>query len=174
MGNCKDLVDWNSIIKQIEIQEGKCACKYLPVSDVAELKQMQKNLGNYPESSIEWINYYPGKEFDQSVADAFGNFVGHPRMIKSWISRVNPGKTAPWHWDWDAEAEQYCKLGNPVRFTAMISEPAPGQVFIVEDHALYNEKQGDVHKWPDFKAYHGGANCGLVPKYNFNYLAFDK
>jgi hypothetical protein len=56
VGNCKDLIDWNSIIKQIEIQEGKCACKYLPVSDVAELKQMQKNLGNYPESSIEWIN----------------------------------------------------------------------------------------------------------------------
>jgi hypothetical protein len=54
----------------------------------------------------------------------------------------------------------------------MINEPAPGHVFIVGDEALYNEKQGDVHKWPDFRSYHGGTNCGLVPKFNFNYLAY--
>ena len=99
-------------------------------------------------------------------------FVGAPRMIKSWISKIYPGKTAPWHWDWDVDWKKYTEQGNPVRFTAMINEPAPGHVFIVGDEALYNEKQGDVHKWPDFKSYHGGTNCGLVPKFNFNYLAY--
>ena len=79
---------------------------------------------------------------------------------------------APWHWDWDVDWKKYTEQGNPVRFTAMINEPAPGHVFIVGDEALYNEKQGDVHKWPDFRSYHGGTNCGLVPKFNFNYLAY--
>ena len=108
------------------------------------------------------------------VAEKFGEFVGAPRMIKSWISKIYPGKTAPWHWDWDVDWKEYEKKGNPVRFTAMINEPAPGHVFIVGDKALYNEKQGDVHKWPDFKSYHGGTNCGLVPKFNFNYLAYSE
>ena len=117
-------------------------------------------------------NYYPGKEFSMEIAEKFGEFVGAPRMIKSWISKIYPGKTAPWHWDWDVDWKKYTEQGNPVRFTAMINEPAPGHVFIVGDEALYNQKQGDVHKWPDFKSYHGGTNCGLVPKFNFNYLAY--
>ena len=92
---------------------------------------------------IEWINYYPGKE-SMEVAEKFGEFVGAPRMIKSWISKIYPGKTAPWHWDWDVDWKKYTEQGNPVRFTAMINELPPGHVFIVGDEALYNEKQGDV------------------------------
>ena len=174
VGNCNSILNWNEIINEVKDQEGKCACKYLPVSEVPELKEINDALGEYCQPSIEWINYYPGKEFSMEVAEKFGEFVGAPRMIKSWISKIYPGKTAPWHWDWDVDWKEYEKKGNPVRFTAMINEPAPGHVFIVGDEALYNQKQGDVHKWPDFKSYHGGTNCGLVPKFNFNYLAYSE
>src|SRR6056300_101930 len=175
VGNCNDILDWNAIIKEVQDQEGKLACKYLPVKDVPELKEIDdalSTIGSYNRESIEWINYYPGKEFSMDVAKKFGEFVGAPRMIKCWISKIYPGKTAPWHWDWDVDWKKNVAQGTPIRFTAMINPPAPGQVFIVNDTALYNEKQGDVHKWPDFKSYHAGTNCGLEPKFNFNYLAY--
>ena len=106
VGNCNDIIDWNTIIKDVQDQEGKCACKYLPVKDVPELKEIDdalSTIGSYNRESIEWINYYPGKEFSMEIAEKFGEFVGAPRMIKSWISKIYPGKTAPWHWDWDVD-----------------------------------------------------------------------
>ena len=123
VGNCNDILDWNTIIKEVQDQEGKLACKYLPVKDVPELKEIDdalSTIGSYNRESIEWINYYPGNEFSMEVAEKFGEFVGAPRMIKSWISKIYPGKTAPWHWDWDVDWKKYTEQGNPVRFTAMI------------------------------------------------------
>jgi hypothetical protein len=172
VGNSMHVIDWDSVIKEVQDQEGKCACKYLPVKEVPELKEIDDALGNYCRESIEWINYYPDKEFSMDIAHKFGNFVKAPRMIKCWISKVLPGKTAPWHWDWDVDWKKYIENGQPIRFTAMINPPTVGHVFIVGDQALYNEKQGDVHKWSDFRSYHAGTNCGLVPKFNFNYLAY--
>ena len=59
---------------------------------------------NIAQSFIEWINYYPGKEFSMEIAEKFGEFVCSSRMIKSWISKIYPGKTQKsWHWDWDVD-----------------------------------------------------------------------
>ena len=75
VGNCNDIIDWNTIIKDVQDQEGKCACKYLPVKDVPELKEIDdalSTIGSYNRESIEWINYYPGKEFSMEIAEKFG------------------------------------------------------------------------------------------------------
>jgi hypothetical protein len=171
LGNTENIIDWDKIINDIKDQPGRKVDLinwnnplFLKIKDLF-------SSGNYNMSSAEWINYYPGKDFSESVNAVFGNFVKHPNVIRSWISRINPGKTAPWHWDVDDNEEQYLQQGKLVRFTCKIGIHDPGHITVIGDHVLYNNRSGDVFQWPEHRAWHGSANAGLVPKYQFNYLA---
>jgi hypothetical protein len=134
-----------------------------------------KNLiseSNYCQHSIEWINYYPSVHFSEEVNHIFGNFVRKENCVRSWISRIDPGKTAPWHWDIDDDEEQYLKKGKLVRFICKIGDSDPGHITVVGNNILHNNMSGDVYQWPDHRTWHGSANAGLIPKYQFNYLAY--
>jgi hypothetical protein len=171
LGNTENIIDWDKIINDIKDQPGRKVDLinwnnplFLKIKDLF-------SSSNYNMSSAEWINYYPGKDFPESVNTIFGNFVKHPNVIRSWISRINPGKTAPWHWDVDDNEEQYLQQRKLVRFTCKIGTHDPGHITVIGDHVLYNNRSGDVFQWPEHRTWHGSANAGLVPKYQFNYLA---
>lgn len=170
VGNCS-MIDWESILETIKDKPGIDSHRYLPkVPEVDEMKQMLKD---YLPASIEWLNYYPETDFDLDVVKKFGEFVGYKNCVKCWISKINPGKTAPWHWDYDTDLEQYKKKGNLIRFSTKVSKAEFGQVSIVGNTYWYNQNPGDTIRWKSFDNYHAGTNCGLTPKYQFNYLAVE-
>ena len=122
-------------------------------------------------SAAEWINYYPGKDFDQSIVDEFAKIVGLT-TLRAWISKVRPGKFVPYHWDVDENEEEYLKLGTIRRFTCFMVESVPGQVIMIESEYLYNKPAGTIYEWPDYKAWHASINGSLVPKYLFHFLGY--
>jgi|TARA_B100000586_G_C20102995_1_gene425848 hypothetical protein len=164
------LIDWNPVLEEIKDNPGLNAPFRLPL-DQPEVKEMLDDLKDYPPESIEWFNYYPGVDFNVRVVKEFSDLV-NKECVRAWISKINPGKTAPWHWDYDANEQEYLKKGELVRYHASISKPFPGHVFIVGDQCFYNEPQGTIHEWDDYRSYHAGANCGVGPKFLFNFLGY--
>lgn len=161
-----DIVDWNNVIKQLG--EGYNSPANLP--DVEEILELKNKLAEskYNPNSIEWLNYYPGKDFDASIETQFGEFV-NCIPVRSWISCVRPGKTAPWHWDWhkdDTDLPEFLVR----RFSCSISPFHPGQAFIIKDTVLYNEPIGSVYEWDLYTDYHAGINASMKPKYQYNFL----
>jgi hypothetical protein len=53
---------------------------------------------NYHFDGVGWDNYYKGDFIDTSFIDTFSKIVGCVERFCS-ISLVNPGMSAPWHWD---------------------------------------------------------------------------
>lgn len=171
-GNTGDSIDWSKIISDIQDKEGCILPKLIwPNPHFEEMKKLYID-SNYILASAEWINYYPNQDYDSSLNDIFGKIVGYPRYARAWISRINPGKTAPWHWDLDDEEEKYLQGGELVRFMCKMNSDGVAQVTIVGNQAISNAKVGDIYRWNDHRAWHGSVNAGLTPKYQFNYLAY--
>jgi hypothetical protein len=172
VGNTKDLIDWNMLIESVKDKEGCILPKLIwPNPHFDEMKKLYLD-SNYILESAEWINYYPGIDYDEKINDLFGSFVGCQKCARAWISRINPGKTAPWHWDLDDEESKYLKEGKLLRFVCKMNKDNIGQVTIIGNQVLYNVFPGDVYRWPDHRMWHGSVNCGLTPKYQFNYLGY--
>ena len=172
VGNTGDIINWAQVITNVENLEGTVLPKLIwPNPHFAKMRDPYEN-SNYIMDSAEWINYYPGEHYDEILNKAFGKAVGKPRYARAWISRINPGKTAPWHWDLDDGEEAYLKEGKLVRYSCKMSEGV-AQVAIIGNTALHGGAVGDIHQWPDHRMWHGSVNAGLTPKYQFNYLAYD-
>lgn len=161
-----DTIDWKAVIENLG--EGYNSPANLP--DVEEIQDLKNKLieSKYNTNSIEWLNYYPGKDFDANIEKQFGEFVDCV-PVRSWISCVRPGKTAPWHWDWhkdDADLPQFLIQ----RFTCSISPSYPGQAFIVNNSVINNETVGTVYKWNHYTDYHCGVNASMYSKYQYNFV----
>lgn len=173
LGNTEDLIDWDVVISKLENKPGVRLPRWdWNHPEFLKIKELYET-SNYLPDSAEWINYYPEVDYDINVNKLFGEFVGKPQYARAWISRINPGKTAPWHWDIDDFSEQYESAGKLIRYTARINKDGTGQVALVNDYAIVGGKQGDVYQWPDIRAWHGSANVGYTIKYQFNYLAYN-
>jgi hypothetical protein len=173
VGNTGTIINWDKIIETVQNNNGIVLPNLIWSNPhFKEMKKLYVN-SNYIMSSAEWINYYPGVDYDKLVDEEFGKFIGKPKYARAWISRINPGKTAPWHWDLDDQEEEFLKNGNLIRYTSRINPPGVGQVTIIGNNALYNGPAGDVYKWPDHRIWHGSVNAGLTPKYQYNYLAYE-
>jgi len=123
---------------------------------------------NHEGGNMRWDMLMPGQQFDESIAEKFCEFVGMDSYINCWISRVNPGDVAPWHWD-VTDDEKTLEAGKPLqRFHCHVSGPIDGHTLIVGNTCLYKQPQGAVWQWPDRKSWHAGSNAGLEPKYIFN------
>jgi hypothetical protein len=176
IGNCSGEIDWNQVISDLATQEpsyiGPRHDVGQPVPGVDEVAGPLRTAGykmKHEGGNMSWGMYFPDTNFDKSVVDKFMKFVGIDGYTNCWISRVNPGDMAPWHWDITDDEATLDKEGKGVeRYHCHVSPPTNGHVFIVEDQCLYNRQQGDVFKWPDRKSWHAGLNGGLVPKYTFN------
>lgn len=174
IGNCQGLIDWNEVICSLENQQPAYVGPRHDVGDnvvgVNEVAIPLREAGykTIPEGgNLGWDMFLPDKNFDRQIIQTFIDWVGLDGYTNAWISRVNPGNMAAWHWDvTDDEATLTDKEWS--RYHVHMTAPQHGHVFILEDQCLYGRAQGDTFKWPDRKSWHAGANCGLVPKYQFN------
>lgn len=169
------LIDWQTILKDIEDQSGEVRTIGVDFykNQNGEFNEIINlwNKAGYTSEKVEWINYYPGQHFDKIIEEQFAKEV-NSTPIRSWISCVRPGKSAPWHKDVDDSMESYKQLGTLERFTCHINKPVHGQVLLVEKDSFYMEPVGKIFKWPDYMSWHGAANCGFTNHYLYHFLGY--
>jgi hypothetical protein len=173
IGNCLT-INWQQLVDSIATQEGEArtyGVDFYQNTDgrFDEVIKLWNQAGYDKSGTVEWINYYPGKHFDELYVKQFEEYVG-VKCIRAWMSKIRPGRYAPYHTDIDDHEEEYLKQGELVRFTAHPCLPTPGQVLIVDNHVFHNEIQGNIYQWPNHLAWHAGGNCSFKPKYLFNFL----
>lgn len=127
---------------------------------------------NFNPASIKWTNYYPGINYTQDLVDDVANYLRLKGVHRSWISRIDPGYYAPWHWDVDDNETEYLSKGHIKRYSIMLGKPTIGHVFILGDDHLYNAPEGSIFKWNDYKSWHAGINAGMKPKFMFHIIGY--
>lgn len=174
IGNCSHIINWQEVVENLADQSpayvGPRHRKDDPVQGISDIAELWDKAGyKLTENSgtAGWDMFFPKINFSESIVDKFSDFVGID-TVNAWISRVNPGMVSPWHWDANDNEEKYKLMPDMLRFSCHISRPSPGHIFIIEDQCFYNQEQGNIYQWPSRKSWHGGANCGLTPKYLFN------
>jgi hypothetical protein len=173
-GNCSDIIDWSSIVESLKTQTpayiGPRHKKGDAIKGIDVISD-QWNRAGYQlikdGGSAGWDMFFPEQHFDKSVVELFSKFAKID-PVNAWISRVNPGCFAPWHWDANDNEEYYSTIPDMLRFTCHIGEHKPGHVFVVDSSCVYNYHQGDTFVWDSRKSWHAGANFGYEPKYVFN------
>ncbi len=168
-------MNYNELIEHVSKQEGVSITTdpsrwNLNTHGYSEIYQLWQK-ANFNPNSIKWINYYPEIHYDKSIETELCNSLGIVAH-RSWISRIDPGYYAPWHWDVDDNEQLYLSKGQIVRYSCFIEEPSMGHVFILGDKYLYNIPQGTIVKWDNYKEWHCGMNGGLVPKYMLHILGY--
>jgi hypothetical protein len=178
LGNIQHIFDCDLLIEQIKDRQGEIHRSNidLPPDNLnyekhLELKNLATAAGYDNNGAMEFHHYKPGVDFDDAFVDIFSNFV-QAKPLVTFVSRINPGKCVPWHWDIDQFEEENTKKGELVRCHLHLSKPYPGHVFLLEDHAFYNVDQGSVYQWHNGKSWHAGMNCGFVPKYLFSFRGY--
>jgi hypothetical protein len=165
--------DCTAILDQIKVVPGDVRSAAKPYSDSVNLSSYFQNEANQMLSSwlnagygdsVEWINFYPVKHFEESLLSGiYTQLKVNPKRV--WISSINPGKCVPWHWDIETSEHEWSKEGKLVRYTVYMDEPKIGHVFVVGDQCMYNVPAGSIYKWNNWKEYHLGFNCGFEKKY---------
>jgi hypothetical protein len=125
---------------------------------------------NFNFNSIKWTNYYPGVHFSSDVVDQQKELLKLTKVHRSWISKIDSGYMAPWHWDVDDNEEEYLKYGSIVRYTVIVEEMAHGHILIIGNDHYYNQPANTVIRWTNYKEWHSGINAGMSPNYLFHIL----
>lgn len=176
-GNCSHIIDWDSVIAGIEHQapayvgpshkKGDNIPRLAEVTDLWERAKFVTVHEDSKHGTVGW-DMFLSEQFGKPVADKFAEFVGLKKWTSAWISRINVGRMAPWHWDVNDHEKELSKISNIRRFHCHIGSPAHGHILLVEKEVFYNQPQGEVYEWPSRTMWHAGINCGLTPKYLFN------
>jgi hypothetical protein len=171
--NCSNLINWQEIIDSLTgpgLFQG-------PPDDWKNKKDSDGN--NYYDGlykiwvdasmntdSVKLYNFMPGKDYDDNVTKIMEGIL-NLTCTESWISKINPGCIAPYHWDRHLDLKPTSK-----RFICHISEPQFGHVFMVENNFFYDNEVGDIHEFPNVLSVHAGANVGLKPKFLYHFLGY--
>lgn len=123
----------------------------------------------YRIEDIFWYDYYPEEDYDTEIDETFRSIVGAD-FLRSWISRIDPGRNAPIHWDVDDNAPKWQEQGKIVRYTCWIDKPRWGSAFIIEDDMFYDIEQGTIVQWDSWDSYHAGTVAGKDPQYLYHYV----
>lgn len=137
----------------------------------AEIYNMWRS-ANFNHASIKWTNYYPNVNYTQDLVDDVAKYLRLKGVHRSWISRIDPGYYAPWHWDVDDKEAEYLCEGPIKRYSIMLGKPTIGHVFILDEDHLYNVPEGSIFKWKDYKSWHAGINAGMRPKFMFHIIGY--
>jgi hypothetical protein len=169
------MINWYEIVKSIATNPGKVITADVAIwntnnPEYIEIYKLWQDC-NVNMSSIRWINYYPGLDFDQSVVDEFAKLV-NVTPLRSWISRIDPGYCAPLHYDIDDNESEYLENGTLYRFTCFIIHPIVGHVMAVDKEYLHSQPLGAVYAWPNYRAWHGAMNAGLRSNYMFHLIGY--
>lgn len=165
------MIDWDNVItnlsKGVDILPNPDYWN-LDTPGYNEILQSWKE-ADYNFDAIKWTNYYPETHFPKSIEEDLSKQL-NIKPLRSWISKIDPGYTAPWHWDVDDNEKEYLQQGIPVRYSIFIQDGSPGQVFMIDDQSYYSQKAGTIIKWDNYKSWHAGANAGLSPKYMYHLI----
>jgi hypothetical protein len=163
------MIDWNSIISNLT--DGKIvtvdpARWNMNNPEYAEMLKLWKD-NNFNTDSVKWTNYYDTKELESEISKKFSI-----KILRSWISCVEPGYMTGYHYDIDDNEEEYLKHGLITRYSIFISEPAIGHLFILGKEYFYNKPQGTLLKWNNYRDWHNGINGSLEKKYMFHVIGY--
>ena len=177
-GNCNLLFDWDIVVKQLKTIKPAHTGPDNSLEDLEFVKAFSSIIKIWNKNNIDllknggtnnWDIYLPGVNFEKSIIKKFEDYV-NADSIFSWISNIHPGCMSHWHWDASNKESFFETIPNLVRYCCFIMKPTPGHVFMIEDYAFSNSNQGDVWKWNDRKAWHGGVNYGFEEKYMFHFI----
>ena len=171
---------WDELITTINLKPGvditpELTTRYSEsvtgvISGYAEIAKMH-NDANFNKAAMKWTNYYPGVHFDSSVVDTLARYV-RVGVHRAWISRVDPGFFAPLHWDVEDNEAEFLKMGEIHRFSCFMNESSLGQIFILGEDHLFNQRQGTLIKWNNYKEWHTGINGSMASKYMLHIVGY--
>ena len=183
-GNSSAIIDWNSIIKEVD----SLGANYSQCGGPTQWWRRKSN--NYTPAYSKEVNDLVDTwdacnfnydfiivdewflDLDHEICKQFSKFVNAtPELV--YISRIMPGHGIPLHWDIDDQENKLLAKGKVRRFSTFISEPDFGHFFVIKDLNIYNQEQGSVWEWAHYRDEHIGTNFGLTPKYLFNFLGID-
>lgn len=168
-------VNWDTVIAELTVRTGSAVTTdpsrwNTETPGYQEIYSLWKT-ANFNPASIKWVNYYPEVDYSQEIVDEVADYL-RVKVHRSWISRLDSGFIAPWHWDVDDHESQYLAKGTPVRYSIIMNPPTLGNIFIVGDDYIYNSPQGSIFKWHNYKEWHSGINAGMTPSFMFHLLAY--
>jgi hypothetical protein len=166
VGNC-NIIEWHKLIQEVQQHDGKILT-YTPSGNDLD-NQWQAAGYKHNDPAIEWIQYWSGKTFDQTIADQFGKWVGATPYY-TFISRIRVGKFIPFHVDHMKDQDNI--PGTPVRYTCFMSGPINGHLSLVEDQVVHHAEVGDVWEWPSPSSTHSGINVSDTDKWQFNFWGY--
>lgn len=163
------MIDWNNIISNLK--DGKVVTVdptrwNMGNPEYAEMLKLWKD-NNFNTDSVKWTNYYDTKELEFEISKKLSI-----KILRSWISCIEPGYMTGYHYDIDDNEEEYLTHGKIKRYSIFISEPAVGHLFILGKEYCYNKPQGTVLKWGNYRDWHNGINGGLKNKYMFHVIGY--
>lgn len=168
-------INWKDVVEGISHQEGEVrtmGAEFYQNNDGRFDNIISSWIkAGYNSNKVEWINFYPEKHFDNTISETFSKEV-ETNHIRSWISCIRPGKSAPWHQDIDDLMEDYKTLGRLKRFTCFINIPYHGQVMSIEKQAFYMVPVNSIFEWNHWQDWHGAGNCGFENYYLYHFLGY--
>lgn len=184
IGNFKNYIDCDSLVDHLKVTMPDRRTSDNPYGNAVELDpelkaakeymgKLWEDAGYVGSSSVEWLNYYPGRHFDQSVVSKFSELV-NAEPYNVWVSSMMPGKLVPWHWDIIHDYQVHRKNPNVVRYSMFLEKPQIGKVFFLNDEAYHMIDQGEVFKWIKWDEWHLGFNGGMTQKFMFHFIGFNR
>jgi len=127
---------------------------------------------NFNTNAMKWTNYYPNEHFPQEFVDDVADHLNLKGVHRAWISRVDPGYYAPWHWDVDDNEQEYLKQGEIKRYSMSLGDKVLGHIFMLGEDYLYNCIRGSIFHWNNHNEWHSGINAGMTPKFMFHIIGY--
>ena len=170
-----NLIDWKELITDLSKKKGSDIIVdfnnwNLETPGYQEIYNIWQ-AANFNTNAIKWINYYPGIDFSTEIIDNISNYLDIS-VHRSWISRIDPGFFAPWHWDVDDNEGHYKEKGEIIRYSCFISPCSLGHIFIIGKDYFYNQEEGTLIKWKKYNEWHAGMNGGLKSKYMLHIIGY--
>jgi len=173
--NTFNRLDWNEVITNISSQTGADITPdpsiwNLENSEYSKIYKMWED-SKFNFNSIKWVNYYPEKHFSEEITNSVAKYL-RINVHRSWISRIDPGYYAPWHWDVDDQEQEYISKGYPKRYSIMMNPPSMGHILILGEDYVFDTPQGSIFRWNNYKEWHSGINAGMTPYYILHILGY--
>jgi hypothetical protein len=163
------MINWDNVISNLS--EGKVvtvdpARWNMNNPEYAEMLKLWTD-NNFNTDSVKWTNYYSTVDLANELSKNL-----NITPLRSWISCVEPGYMTGYHYDIDDNEAEYLKHGLIKRYSVFISTSDIGHVFILGKEYFYNQPQGTVIKWNNYRDWHNGINGGFSNKYMFHIIGY--
>jgi hypothetical protein len=161
-------IDWVNIINNLV--NGKTITAEPDIFDLNNPHYMKIyntwRSANFNMDSVRWTNYYEYGDLTTVISKRL-----NVTPLRSWISRLDPGYIAPWHYDVDEREDEYI-VKNAQRYSCFISESSIGDITIIGDDLFSNIEPGVLIKWNNRLEYHTGICASMKPSYMYHLIAY--